>query len=48
LRFIKNGQLIAEGADWYWFNVGFITGYKQGIAGLSSNWRGWFEDYSGD
>lgn len=39
MTFIKSGIVIANVTDYYWFNVGFVTGFKSGVASISENWR---------
>lgn len=48
LRFFKNGQMITEGIDYYWFNTGFMTAYKANVASVSENWRGGYKDVDGN
>ena len=44
MKFYKKGKLIAEAADWYWFNLGFITSYKENVVAVASNFRGGFNE----
>lgn len=48
LTFTKSSQVVAVAVDYYWFNVGFVTGYKSGVVSLSENWRKQYRDYDGN
>lgn len=47
LSFVKSGIVIANATDYYWFNAGFVTGFKSGMVSLSENWRKSTKDYDG-
>jgi len=39
LRFVKNNETLFYGFDWYWFNTGVMTAYKQQSMTFEENWR---------
>lgn len=48
ITYTKSGQVLAVATDYYWFNVGFVTGYKAGVATISENWRKLYKDQDGN
>lgn len=47
ITYTRNQQVIAVAVDYYWFNVGFVTGYKPGVVTISENWRKYYKDQDG-
>eukprot|EP00825_Cyclidium_porcatum_P036092 TRINITY_DN3796_c0_g1_i1.p1 TRINITY_DN3796_c0_g1~~TRINITY_DN3796_c0_g1_i1.p1 ORF type:complete len:273 (+),score=50.27 TRINITY_DN3796_c0_g1_i1:125-943(+) len=43
----KNSVVVANVTDYYWFSVGFVTGFKNGSFSISENWRNIYQDYDG-
>lgn len=48
ITYTRDSKVVAVATDYYWFNVGFVTGFKSGVASLSENWRKLYKDQEGN
>ena len=39
MEIYSKGKLLGYAVDFYWFNTGFMTAFKPGVASLEENWR---------
>lgn len=38
--FMRGGNVLFQGVDWYWFNMGVTRAVRRGVASVQENWRG--------
>jgi len=39
VTFMKEGEVLFDSVDWYWFTAGVMTAVRKGVTSLQENWR---------